>query len=38
LRLPITLDFGDDPEVFERSAAGRIRQVDSAYDADGVLY
>jgi hypothetical protein len=31
------LDYGDDPEVFERDHCGDIRQVDSASDADGIL-
>jgi hypothetical protein len=31
------LDFGDDPEVFERDRYGNIRQIDSASDADTIL-
>ncbi len=31
------LDFGDDPEVFERDRYGQLRQVDSSSDADGIL-
>lgn len=31
------LDFGDDPEVFERDRCGQLRQVDSSSDADTIL-
>jgi hypothetical protein len=31
------LDFGDDPEIFERDRYGDLRQVDSSSDADTIL-
>src|ERR1700682_5407164 len=31
------MGFTDDPEVFERTRYGEVRQVDSTSDADGIL-
>jgi hypothetical protein len=31
------LEFGDDPEVFQRDRYGDIRQIDSASDADTIV-